>query len=109
MSHPKSFRFAAIFLVLVLLPLGAFAQSSNGSISGTITDESGGALPGVTVTATKTDTHATRDGSTDQSASKRLVKVPGHSYFHTLRDKLRWGIAPNYRGEPAGGGGRISG
>jgi NAD+ kinase len=36
----------------------------------------------------------------------RLVKVPGHSYFHTLRDKLRWGIAPNYRGEPGGGGGR---
>jgi NAD+ kinase len=30
----------------------------------------------------------------------RLVKVPGHSYFHTLRDKLRWGTAPNYRGEP---------
>jgi NAD+ kinase len=30
----------------------------------------------------------------------RLVKVPGHSYFHTLRGKLRWGIAPNYRDEP---------
>jgi NAD+ kinase len=41
----------------------------------------------------------------------RLVKVPGHSYFHTLRDKLRWGTAPNYRGEagePAGGGGRTN-
>jgi NAD+ kinase len=30
----------------------------------------------------------------------RLVKVPGHSYFNTLRDKLRWGTAPNYRAEP---------
>jgi NAD+ kinase len=30
----------------------------------------------------------------------RLVKIPGHTYFHTLRDKLRWGTAPNYRGEP---------
>jgi NAD+ kinase len=30
----------------------------------------------------------------------RLVKVPGHSYFHTLRDKLHWGTGPNYRGEP---------
>jgi NAD+ kinase len=42
----------------------------------------------------------------------RLVKVPGHSYFHTLRDKLRWGTAPNYRGasgEPSAGGGRTSG
>jgi NAD+ kinase len=27
----------------------------------------------------------------------QLVKVPGHSYFQTLRDKLRWGTTPNYR------------
>jgi NAD+ kinase len=33
----------------------------------------------------------------------RLVKVPGHTYFATLRDKLRWGTAPNYRDEPAAG------
>jgi NAD+ kinase len=29
-----------------------------------------------------------------------LVKVPGHSYYQTLRDKLRWGTGPNYRLEP---------
>lgn len=29
-----------------------------------------------------------------------LVKVPGRSYYQTLHDKLRWGTAPNYRGEP---------
>jgi NAD+ kinase len=28
-----------------------------------------------------------------------LVKVPGHSYYQTLRDKLRWGVGPNFRGE----------
>lgn len=39
----------------------------------------------------------------------RLVKVPGKSYFHTLRHKLRWGAGPNYRGEPGSAGGRISG
>ena len=32
----------------------------------------------------------------------RLVKVAGHSYYQTLRDKLRWGIPPNYRSEPGG-------
>jgi NAD+ kinase len=32
----------------------------------------------------------------------RLVKVPGHSYYQTLRDKLRWGTPPNYRSEPSG-------
>jgi NAD+ kinase len=39
----------------------------------------------------------------------RLVKVAGKSYFHTLRDKLRWGTSPNYRGEPGPAGGRTSG
>jgi NAD+ kinase len=29
-----------------------------------------------------------------------LVKVPGHTYYGTLRDKLRWGAGPNYRAEP---------
>ena len=29
-----------------------------------------------------------------------LVKVPGRSYYQTLRDKLRWGTPPGYRGEP---------
>ena len=31
----------------------------------------------------------------------RLVKVPGRSYYQTLRDKLRWGTTPNYRVEPS--------
>lgn len=30
----------------------------------------------------------------------QLVKVPGHSYYRTLRDKLAWGTLPNYRSEP---------
>jgi NAD+ kinase len=29
----------------------------------------------------------------------QLVKVPGHSYYHTLRDKLSWGMTANYRKE----------
>jgi NAD+ kinase len=28
-----------------------------------------------------------------------LVKVPGHSYYQTLRDKLHWGTPPQYRGD----------
>jgi NAD+ kinase len=30
----------------------------------------------------------------------QLVKVPGHSYYQTLHDKLHWGTLPSYRGEP---------
>jgi NAD+ kinase len=29
-----------------------------------------------------------------------LVKVPGRTYYQTLRDKLHWGTQPNYRTEP---------
>jgi NAD+ kinase len=28
-----------------------------------------------------------------------LVKMAGRSYYQTLRDKLRWGVPPNYRSE----------
>jgi NAD+ kinase len=37
-----------------------------------------------------------------------LVKVPGRSYYQTLRDKLHWGTTPNYRPEPSAGDGRNS-
>jgi NAD+ kinase len=30
----------------------------------------------------------------------RLVKMPGRGHYQTLRDKLRWGAPPSYRGEP---------
>jgi NAD+ kinase len=30
----------------------------------------------------------------------QLVKVAGHSFYQTLRDKLRWGAPPNFRNEP---------
>jgi NAD+ kinase len=32
--------------------------------------------------------------------SFRLVKVAGRSFYQTLRDKLRWGTPPRFRGEP---------
>jgi NAD+ kinase len=35
--------------------------------------------------------------------SFRLVKVPGKTYYQTLREKLRWGTMPNYRTEPEAG------
>ena len=29
-----------------------------------------------------------------------LIKLPGRTYYDTLRDKLHWGASPNYRDEP---------
>jgi len=62
MSHVKHMRFLfAIALLIAILPFSAFAQSSNGSISGTVTDAAGGVLPGVTVTALNTATGLSRN------------------------------------------------
>jgi NAD+ kinase len=30
----------------------------------------------------------------------QLVKIPGRSFYQTLRDKLHWGTPPHYRNEP---------
>ncbi len=38
-----------------------------------------------------------------------LVKVPGHNYYQTLRDKLRWGTGPLYRSESPGESGLQAG
>lgn len=37
-----------------------------------------------------------------------LVKVPGRTYYQTLRDKLHWGKQPHYRSEPQAGNERNS-
>src|SRR5256885_12944793 len=59
MTHAKHIRFLFLFALLLALPFSAFAQSSNGSISGNTADESG-PLPGVTVTVVNAATAATR-------------------------------------------------
>ena len=61
MSHVKHMRFLfAIALLIAIVPFSAFAQSSNGSISGTVTDDAGGLLPGVTIAALNTATGLSR-------------------------------------------------
>src|SRR5882672_1355509 len=57
-------------LVILLFPLAAYAQEA--SISGTITDQTGGVLPGVTITATHVETGNTFVGVTDERGTFRL-------------------------------------
>src|SRR6267142_6900837 len=61
MNHAKHIRFLfAIALLVAIVPFSAFAQSSRGSISGTVTDTGGGILPGVTITAVNINTGLSR-------------------------------------------------
>lgn len=70
MSLRKHIHYAlgVFFLAaIVLVPVTAFAQSSSGALSGNVTDNSGGALPGVSVTATNVETNASRTAVTMSS------------------------------------------
>ena len=65
-------RTIALLFVCLLVPFSVFAQSSTGTISGVITDDSGGALPGVTVTATNVATSGTRTAVSNATGNYQL-------------------------------------
>ena len=72
-------RIFSLFLVLLAGVFMAGAQSSNGTIVGVITDSSGGALVGATVTITSTDTGAVRTTVTNSEGTFRIESVlPGN-------------------------------
>jgi outer membrane receptor protein involved in Fe transport len=74
-------RFAVVFLLL-LAAAGTQAQSITGTVSGTIVDEQGGALPGAAVTLTgKTGSRST---VTDAKGLYRFVGVDSGTYSVTV-------------------------
>jgi hypothetical protein len=69
----------AVLMALALAP-AAGAQVTSAAIVGTITDSSGGALPGVTVTARNVDTGFNRTVPTDEVGAYRLDFLPIGKY-----------------------------
>ncbi|MEO8379743.1 MAG: TonB-dependent receptor [Acidobacteriota bacterium] len=67
-------------LVALLLPSVLFAQATSSTLSGRVTDSSGGAVPGVTVTATNTQTGFQRTTVTELDGSYRLPALPVGTY-----------------------------
>ena len=67
-------------IAFLLITTSASAQLSTAQLSGRITDESGAVLPGVTVTATQTDTGLTRSVTTDASGTYVLPNLPTGPY-----------------------------
>jgi hypothetical protein len=100
LSSPRGWRTsvrAALAACLLLAAAPAFAQFDRGSISGTVKDQSGAVVPGVTVTATNLQTQAPRVVVTDSSgfftfpnlqAGKYSLAVELEGFKKVFRDNV---------------------
>src|SRR5918996_1300255 len=68
-------RALLVGIVLLLAATSAWAQAT-AQINGTVTDSSGGVLPGVTVVAIQTETGFRREAVTDEGGSFSLLNLP---------------------------------
>lgn len=74
----------AMFLLLALSAGNLYAQQYSGTIVGTVTDSSGAAISGATVTAVSTGTNATYTATTSGQGNYVLAQVPGGTYRVTI-------------------------
>src|SRR5438132_7432792 len=69
---------ATMLLACAILSLNAFAQSTNATLGGTVTDSSKALIPGVTITATNTQTGIVNSAVTNESGTYQFASLqPG--------------------------------
>ncbi len=71
---------AAAFICALFIAMPVSAQVATGTIMGNVTDSSGAAVPGATVTATNVDTQFSRETTTDESGQYALRLLPLGNY-----------------------------
>jgi len=76
MFRGLGFWLAALIVSVTVAHLLAQSQAVNGTIEGTITDQSGAALPGVSVTVTNVDTGDTRVVVSNEAGVYRAPLLP---------------------------------
>ena len=80
-------RLVILLSVLLIAVTGpAFAQSTTGTIDVIVTDSSGAPLPGVTVTATASDTNTRRTEVTGADGKASLVSLQPSTFHLTSRN-----------------------
>src|SRR5438128_11053497 len=72
----KRMTIPLLVLLSLFAPTPAAAQGGDGSLRGTVKDSQGGALPGVTVTATSAMMLTPSVTVTDGSGNYRLINLP---------------------------------
>jgi hypothetical protein len=95
------FRLLALVVAVSSLPTVALAQLAQGELRGTILDESGAVLPGVTVTALHVETGTSRTATTAANGAYLMPAMPLGTYkvtaeiagFSTMvREGFRLGV-----------------
>jgi hypothetical protein len=71
---------SALLSLSLTAPAFAQSQAANGAIEGTVSDSSGGVLPGVTVTVTNIDTGLERSMVTNEKGLYRAPLLPLGTY-----------------------------
>src|SRR6476660_4100010 len=72
----KFFRSFSIGIVIFILSCATLMAQATAQISGTVKDQTGAVLPGVDVTATRTDTGVQRTAVTNETGSYVLANLP---------------------------------
>jgi outer membrane receptor protein involved in Fe transport len=73
-------RFSTLALLGILGTAASLSAQTTGSVSGTVKDSSGGAMPGVTITVQNLDTRGTRATTTDPSGAYEVALLPPGRY-----------------------------
>ena len=83
MRHYLGAILTAALMALTAMPAAVRAQATTGSITGTVTDESKGVLPGVTVVVEHVETGIARTLVTDVNGRYRALNLPPGSFTVT--------------------------
>src|SRR5262245_25035233 len=76
---------AALFCFFAVAPSALFAQTaSTGTVAGTVTDPSGGAVVGATITLADNATGSSRTAVTNETGRYILVDIPSGTYSLTV-------------------------
>src|SRR5438874_10746865 len=78
----SSFRAKSFLIIglLLLCTLPAAAQTATARVEGIVTDNTGAVLPGATVTATNTETNASRVDVSNKEGAYTLTALPVGNY-----------------------------
>src|SRR5437868_7282797 len=73
-------RSVGVLFCLCLIPFTAFAQSDRGTMTGTISDPTGGVIPGVSIVATNVETAARYQTISTETGNYTLAQIPAGVY-----------------------------